>query len=263
MPRIAAPELEDFDWFPVPLRDELTGLLRVASVALGVPAFAAPFVLEALEASGTNRIVDLCSGGGGPVVSLAKRLAKEHGRDVDVVLSDKFPNHGAFALAEAEIPGRVRGIRSAIDATEVPDELTGVRTIFNAFHHLPPPVARAVFADAAAKRQPILTFEFVERSPIAFATILGGPLGAYLMMPFVRPRTALGAACTYALPVIPAMALWDGFASCLRAYSVEELEELVRGLDTPDYRFRIEQRRAPGRPLRITSVIGLPTRHAR
>ena len=89
MPRIAAPEIEDYEWFPSTLRDPMTGFLRAASEVAGVPQAAAPLVLEAMDAAGTSRIVDLCSGGGGPVISLAGRLASEHGRDVSVVLTDK------------------------------------------------------------------------------------------------------------------------------------------------------------------------------
>jgi len=37
----------------------------------------------------------------------------------------------------------------------VPDELTGFRTIFSAFHHFRPEEARAVVADAAHQRQGI------------------------------------------------------------------------------------------------------------
>ncbi len=64
---------------------------------------------------------------------------------------------------------------------------------------------------------------------------------------------------TYAIPVLPAAITWDGTASCLRAYSVAELREMVAPLERPGYRFRVERRRVPGRPVFVTSVVGLPT----
>lgn len=240
------------------MRDALTGYLRVASEVLGVSRVAAPLVLEALDAGGTQRIVDLCSGGGGPVVSLTRRLRAQYGRDVSLVLTDKYPNRDAFVRAERELGGDVEGKRESIDATAVPKELTGVRTIFNAFHHLPPQVAQAVLADAADKRQPIVTVEFVERSLQGALLVAAIPPSVYGLMPLVRPRRAAALALTYGAPVVPATVLWDGFASCLRAYSVAELNELVRPLARPGYRFRVERRRVPHLPIFVTSVVGLP-----
>lgn len=258
MPRIAAPELEDFDWFPVPLRDAMTGWLRVVSELGGVSTVAAPLVLEAMDSIGTNRIIDLCSGGGGPVISLVQMLARNYHRDVVATLTDKFPNAPAFARAEAEAPSLIEGRLTVTDATAVPPELVGVRTIFNAFHHLPPPVAKAVLADAARARQPIITFEFVERSAQGALILAGLPLGVYGLMPLVRSASPLALALTYLLPVVPLATLWDGAASCLRAYSVPELEAMVADLGTDDYTFRIERVRVPGRPIYVTSVIGMP-----
>ena len=236
----------------------MTDFLRVASEAAGVSAAAAPLVLEAMEAAHTNRIIDLCSGGGGPVVSLVRRLRDHHACDARVVLTDLYPNDAAFARAEADLPGCATGRREPTDATALPAELTGVRTIFNALHHLAPPVARAVFADAAAKRQPIVTFEVVERGVQGAAIVASLPLGIYGLMPFVRPARTGTLALTYGVPVVPAAILWDGFASCLRAYSVAELQAMVAPLRREDYRFRVERRRVPRRPLYLTSVIGTP-----
>jgi hypothetical protein len=262
MPRIGAPELEDYPWFPARLRDALTGYLRVAADTLRLSAVAVPFVEEAMSAAGTRRIVDLCSGGGGPVMSLAKRLHARAGGRVSVVLTDKFPNLGAFARAEQEFPGIVSSRSESIDATAVSDDLDGVRTIFSALHHLPPELARAVFADAAKKRQPILSFEFVERSLQGVAITLLNPWLTLLFMPFVRPRRIDNFALTYLLPILPAMVTWDGFASCLRAYSPSELRELVAPLGDANYTFRVERRRLPWSPLYVTCVIGLPVAQA-
>lgn len=261
MPRIAAPELEDYDWFPTPIRDSLTGFLRIGSRLLGMDQFAAPLIREALAtlpAGSVPRIVDLCSGGGGPVLEIVRSLERQHGMHVEAVLTDKFPNLPAFARAEQEIPGRVRGRTESTDAAQVPAELVGVRTVFNAFHHLPPQVARSVLADAADKRMPILTFEFVERSPLAMGAVMGSPLIFPFVFPLVRPLTPLSLALTYGVPLLPAVTVWDGIASCLRAYSVEELEAMVRDLQRPDYRFRVLRERSPYRPVYLTTVVGMP-----
>lgn len=262
MGRIHAPELEDYDWFPTPLRDALTDMLRVSTTTLHVFDGALPVIRDVLVETGAERIVDLCSGGGGPLVSLLGSLERRHGLRVPVVLTDKFPNARAFALAEAERPGQVVGRRESTDATAVPEELSGLRTIFNALHHFPPELARSIFADAVRKRQPIASFEIVERTPWAAMMISGTPLACAAFTPLAKPRTLSRFALTYAFPIIPAVMLWDGFASCLRAYSPAELEALVEGLGDDGYRFRVERHRAAHLPIFVTSLVGMPTGRA-
>jgi hypothetical protein len=257
VPRIDAPELEDFDWFPSRLRDPMTGFLRVASEVVGVSDVAAPIVARAMRAGGTREIVDLCSGGGGPVLALARRLGRE-GLTPRVTLTDLYPNDAAFSRAEAEAPGVVRGERASVSASAVPEALTGVRTIFNALHHLPPAVAEAVLADAAEKRQPLCVFEIVERSLQGAAIAAGVPLAVLALMPFVKPRRLEAFALTYAVPLLPALIGWDGLASCLRAYSLAELRELTARASRPGYGFTVGRTRVPYRPAWVTWVAGTP-----
>ena len=262
MPRLPVPELEDYPWWPAPLRDAMTGFLRSASETLRISAVAAPLLDDVLRASGQRRIIDLCSGGGGPAVSAVKRLRARFGRDVALVLTDKFPNATAFAQAERELPGHVVGVREPIDATAVPADLDGVRTIFNALHHLPPAVARAVLADAAEKGQPIISFEFVERGVQGLALISFLPLAVFALTPFSKP-TVTTLALTYLVPIVPLATWWDGFASCFRAYTVAELEAMVAPLSNAQYQFRVARRRVPFSPLFLTTVTGLPINESR
>ncbi len=52
-----------------------------------------------------------------------------------------------------------------VDATAVPAELGGFRTLLGAFHHFPPDVARSILADAAQKRRGLAVLEYTERRP--------------------------------------------------------------------------------------------------
>lgn len=256
MGRVHAPELEDEAWFPRPLRDSLTAFLRVSSEKLGVFDEAGPVLREVLERHGAKRVVDLCSGGGGPLLSILDDMP-----GVDAVLTDLYPNVDAFTYAEQRLPGRVRGHRASVDATNVPPELDGVRTCFNALHHFRPELARRILEDAARKQQPLCVFEIVERHPFAFAVIAGVPLAVLALTPFTRPN-ALRLALTYAVPVIPLATGWDGFASCLRAYSVEELRALADSVHADGYSFRVGQsERHVILPMRVTWLIGEPQAH--
>ena len=262
MNRIHAPEIEDFEWCPAVMRDALTDILRTSCEVFRVFESAASLVAEVLDESGATRLVDLCSGSGGPAVVLLDALERLDGRKVEAVLTDKFPNARAFARAEAKGRGRIVARHDSIDATELPTDLTGLRTLFNALHHFRPPMARAILAAAARARQPIASFEMVERSLQGVAMVATTPLIVAGAMPFLQPRTWQRLALTYALPVLPAMITWDGFASCLRAYSPDELRQLVDGLGDADYEFRVVTRRTWRNPMRITAVLGLPVRRA-
>jgi hypothetical protein len=258
MRRIHAPEIEDEPWCPPVIRDGLTGFLQVAAETVRLYDAVAPLVSALVVRHRAPRLIDLCSGGGGPVVRLVERLHAEHGVDVDVVLTDLYPNHGAFDVAEARGHGRIRAVREAVDATDVPVELRGVRTMFNALHHFRPPLARKIVADAARKRQPLCCVEVVERRPRTVGFLMGVPVATLALAPLQRPFSATRAALTWALPVIPAAVWWDGMMSCLRSYSPTELAELTAGLDDDGYAFRVERIEVPWLPLRLTVLVGEP-----
>ncbi|HKU38234.1 MAG TPA: hypothetical protein VJR89_08805, partial [Polyangiales bacterium] len=145
-------ELEDLAWFPRVLRDGGTAFLEFAERSSGHGRKLVAPLVRALDATGEAHLVDLCSGGGGPAANVVSELAK-HGRDVRVTLTDRYPNAQAFAHAAAASGGKVTGRLEAVDATDVPRELTGFRTLWNAFHHFPPELARKILSDAVAQRQ--------------------------------------------------------------------------------------------------------------
>mgnify|MGYP001576595589 FL=1 len=252
MRRVHAPEVEDEPWFPRPLRDALTAFLQVAAERIGYFDTVAPVLGDVLSRAGETRVVDLCSGGGGALVALVERLPAE----VTATLTDLYPNEVAFQHAEARAPGRVVGRRASVDATDVPEALGGVRTIFNALHHFRPADARRIVADAVAKGQPFCAFEMVERRPQTMAAIFLVPIAVWATAPLQPGFNLFRFLFTYPVPLIPALVWWDGMCSCLRSYSIEELRELVDGLEHAGYRFTISQSR--GMFLRVTSLVGEP-----
>ena len=256
--RLHAPEIEDEAWCPRVVRDGLTGFLQITSEVLRVYDAATPAIAGLLQRHHGRQVVDLCSGGGGPVVRLRSILARDHGVDVDVVLTDLYPNLDAFAAAAARDP-RIAGRRDPVDATDVPADLDGVRTVINGFHHLRPELARRLVVDAARKRQPFIAVEVVERRWQTVLLLMGTPILALLLSPFQRPLTASRLALTWLLPLIPLGVWWDGMCSCLRAYDVAELEAVVAGVGDSGYAFRVEQVAVPWLPLRLTLLIGEPT----
>jgi hypothetical protein len=257
MARLHLIELEDQAWFPAPIRDGGTDFLGITQ-ELGHPfANAAPLLARALERSGTTQVVDLCSGGAGPWLPMRRSLQAQ-GCELPVLLTDLHPNQAAFARAQARSQGAIRGHPAPVDATAVPEDVRGFRTLFNGFHHFRPDQAVAILRSAVARNEGIGVFEAVERSPLALLGILPAALTAFLVMPLVRPLRWSNLVFTYLLPAIPLLVLFDGLVSCLRVYSPEELRAMVAKAD-PEARFDWEIGRARGKgPSRITYLLGTP-----
>ncbi len=183
---------------------------------------------RALERHGARRIIDLCSGGSGPTIKLAETIQARLGLTPEVVLTDLYPNLEAFAWSQARALVPVSYERSPVDALAVPEHLLGVRTVFDAFHHFRPADARALLADAARKRAPILIVEATQRSvPAMVGMLLFVPLLVLLLTPFVRPFSWGRLLFTYLLPVAVPLILFDGIVSCLRSYTPQELRAMT------------------------------------
>jgi hypothetical protein len=207
---------------------------------------------RALDEGRTSAIVDLCSGGSGPLLGLVTDLAAE-GRPVHATLTDLFPNLAAFEKIAAASGGLVGYEREPVDARRVPARLAGLRTIFNGFHHFRPADARAVLHAAASARQPIAIFEVSERSLRTLPVVLT-PIFVWLATPFMRPFTWRRFLWTYIVPLVPFTCLWDGIVSQLRAYTVAELRALCDG--SPPMRWEAGQVAIARGHGRLTYLIG-------
>lgn len=253
-PRLHLFELLDQEWYPAALRDHCTHYLATVSQRMGLFDATVPLLLRGLEASGTDTVLDLGSGGGGPLPRLGKLLASEHGRQVRVVQSDLYPNVRA---RERALAAGTEYLEQPVDAMRVPSGLRGMRTLFNALHHFRPEAARAVLADAQAQGAPIGVFEVVERSPKGVIGALFIPLLVLFFTPLIRPLTLPRLLLTYVLPVFPLVIFWDGLVSALRAHRPEELRRMTESLQREGYSWEVGVVRKPGKPP-ITYVLGLP-----
>jgi hypothetical protein len=252
-------ELEDQAWFPATIRDLATDYLHFAQTATSLYKAMTPLIREALRAAGTTRIVDLCSGGSGPLPALIEDLGSS-GMRVTATLTDLFPNLPAFERAAAASKGAIGYVRTPVDARAVPGELTGLRTLFNGFHHFRPDDAKAILADAAQARQPIAIFEASRRSLTTLIPVLFMPIFVWLSTPFMRPFKWTRLFFTYLVPLVPLTCLWDAVVSQLRAYTPEELQEMGRAAGTMDWRAGYKP--FPHGPGRLTYLVGWPASEA-
>ncbi len=251
-------ELHELEWFPATWRDLLTDFLSFYAGVFKPYVPAAPLLAGAVESAGAQKIVDLCSGAGRPILSLRPTLRRHGLTDLEVTLTDKYPNLDSRRAVSQGVGDGVTYLDTPVDAADVPRDLGGFRTLFTSFHHFRPDEAREILADAVAKNEGIGVFEYTERNWLIWAlpTLLI-PLFVWLCTPFVRPFRWNRLVWTYLLPVVPIVALWDGFVSNLRTYSVDELGRLVQDLDDSRYGWRIGQLRSIGLS-NITYAIGSP-----
>ncbi|HWO25321.1 MAG TPA: hypothetical protein VNO30_41560 [Kofleriaceae bacterium] len=254
-PRLHLMEWNDQPWLPDVLRRAETDYLAAALDAADPFAPLAPRLAELCARAGSDRIVDLCAGGTGPWLRLQPALSAALGRPARVTMTDLYPNRAAFARVEAATGGAATGEAAPVDARAVPARLSGVRTMFDALHHLRPEDARAVLADAHRRRQPIVVVEGTRRSLAAVLGMLLVPLAVLLLTPRIRPRSWARLLFTYVVPIVPLLVLWDGVVSCLRSYRPAELRALTAGLDD-GYTWEVGEYRRRGVP--VTYLIGAP-----
>ena len=163
IPRLHLFELEDQPWFPAGIRDLATDYIHFVEITFRLHRPVVALLAQTLRATKADHVIDLCSGGGGPIPALQEALAAG-GLDVRFTLTDRFPNLPAFHWAETMSQGRITFVARPVDARAVPKDLGGVRTIFNSFHHFRPTDAMAVLRDATNAGVPIAVFEIPERA---------------------------------------------------------------------------------------------------
>jgi hypothetical protein len=259
MARIHAFEFEDQAWFPGLIREYMTDFLSHMGGWSKIPYL--PFterLAEAMRRTGDQRMVDLCSGGGGPAVVIARDLQERLERPVGVVLTDLYPSSSRWQHARSVLPGWVELEERSVDAQDVPSDLDGFRLVCNGFHHLRPEQARACLLDAVQKRHGVALVELTQRSALSVLQIAFGTATQLAVTPFIKPFRWSRLLLTYALPVVPLCTLWDGIVSCLRVYDPDELRSLVTGLPASDYHWECGRLSVPKMPAQLTYLIGAP-----
>jgi len=238
MTRIHLFEFTDLTWYPQTFRTIQTDYLQLASSLGSGHKNLIPLLINALQKAKTSNIIDLCSGGMGPWKNLQKQLEKE-GVLINIKLTDKYPNLDSIRRISDLSNSRIRYISDSIDATNVPEQLEGMRTIFEGFHHFKPEQARQILMDAQEKGRSIGVFDASLIPPFGIILLVLSPiitLLTYLFAtPFIRPFSLSRLFWTYILPIVPLATCWDGIVSLIRVYSVEELNNLVNPIKNTKY----------------------------
>ncbi|GFZ42620.1 hypothetical protein JCM24511_00337 [Saitozyma sp. JCM 24511] len=244
-------EFHDQTWFSPELRQHIQNLLaflwthRILPFQTKAPYVRATAVLERVieeieeedrmyHEDKPLRIVDCCSGAGGPMPAVERTLnARRQARSlppVPVLLSDLHPHTTAWARhASASPSGSLSFVADPVDALRAPQAIRAkrhLRTFCLSFHHFGESGARAILQDAMESAEGICIFELQALDFATFCMMLCLFPLTYLVTPFVQP-SALVLLLTYGLPVLPAIFVFDGLVSAYRTRTPDHLSHLA------------------------------------
>ena len=257
MRRVQFIELHEQPWFPPSLREEVTDALQFGLNRLKAYAPIAPMLQSALDSTRARSIVDMCSGGGGPWLDLSRKL--QGGAQVlRISLTDKYPNLRASQNFGAASENHITFLPDSVDATRVPHELKGFRTMFTSFHHFPPEEARSILQNAVDARESIGIFEITRRAPSTIGLMFPWAVMLFVCTPLIRPFCWSRLLWTYVVPIIPFVLLFDGVVSCLRTYRPQELREIIEKLTATEYQWQVGEYSGARGEVPITYLIGYP-----
>ncbi len=249
-------EFEDQSWCPHFIREATTDFLFTLYGLMGMYESAFEKIVEVLNKTKFNTIIDCCSGSGGAVQYLREYLDKIDNKSTTITLTDKFPNIKSFRELEASYPNGIIAHEESLDATQLPKKMKGMRTFFSSFHHFRPEMAVKILQNAVNADAPIGIFECTRRHPLEFLTVLFNPIVTLLVLPFSKKLNWSKFLFTYLIPITPFTTMWDYFASNMRTYSPKELNELISNLDAPNYQWEIGKIKSKRGNCIVTYLIG-------
>src|ERR1700693_5606394 len=124
MRRLQLIEFHEQSWFPSSLRDEVTDALQFGMNLLNSYTPITPLLQRVLDSTRSRTIVDLCSGGGGPWLTLFRKLQGD-ARAFSILLTDKYPNTSAFQTVSLCSENHISFCLASVDAMTVTPELQG------------------------------------------------------------------------------------------------------------------------------------------
>lgn len=227
LPRLQLFEFNDLAATPAPMRDTIVeSLSRALDWGRMLHGLVSP-LSAFLAAAGADEILDLCAGAGGPAAVLAAELDRTLGAAAPrIVLTDLFPRAEAWEDVCAAHP-TIDFVAEPVDATRIPARLGDgrVRTVINAFHHFPPPLAAAILEDAVASSRGIFISESFGRNPLQFLSFAPAGLAAIAATPLLSRKDRLAKALLAPLSLL--LGTWDGLVSTMRIYTEDDLRAMV------------------------------------
>ncbi|CED83135.1 chalcone synthase [Phaffia rhodozyma] len=238
LPRLI--EFHEQPYTPVPIREGVQKILTMLwitnfwPIQTRAPSECAAEVLgEVVQELGGQkvRVVDFCSGGGGPMKKIEAALNAHREaqslRPVPFLCTDLFPPSPLPSFTSDQISYHP----NPVDATQPPASLvsdlgTHIRTFCLAFHHFNEELALQVIKDAMIAGDAVCIFELqkVDFASFVFITLIA-PL-TWILTPFTKPTLAQ-LFFTYIVPIIPFFLVMDGYVSAMRVRTPDHMQHLI------------------------------------
>ncbi|MCJ1251586.1 hypothetical protein MMC30_008821 [Trapelia coarctata] len=277
-PRFHLLELGDQSWCPEWLR-EYSHLARIqmwkteAPGGRGSPAAQVCDLLDDnLPDASSFTYIDSCAGGGGPIpimeATLNQKLRFKGQGPVKFILTDLFPAVAAWK-AIAKQSDNISYIEEPVDATKalrLAEPGKKECRIFNlCFHHFDDPAAKTVLRSAVESADAFVyvldtpnlsfslplpankllgdcsIFEMTHRNLLAFLNTTFIVLSPFLTTFLWFRYSPLHLFFTYLIPIVPLFFAVDGYVSCIRGRTPEELGNLLQSqsdLDLSGWKFK-------------------------
>ena len=251
-------EFEDLAWFPDTIRESMTDYLRYLITKVDFYRPIVPLIIEGMNRSNANQVIDLCSGGGGAIEQIQKELNAQSEMEIKIILTDKYPNISAYEFLSVKTACAISFLNTSVDAADVPVTLKGFRTIFSGFHHFNKLTAKSVIKNAVDAKSGIGIFDGGNKDILAIlAILLVHPLVFFFFTPFFKPFRFSRLFFTYIIPVIPFCTVWDGIVSIIRLYKPNELLQIAKEVEPDSYHWRSGKMKSKF-GLMVTFLIGYP-----
>ncbi|KAI9743072.1 MAG: hypothetical protein M1818_003367 [Claussenomyces sp. TS43310] len=199
-----------------------------------------PFIEQHLNAQLQNRLSETRGAGVKEQVgrSRATRSRQETTGVVKFVLTDLHPHLPDWTEASKKSEN-LTFVSKPVDAANAPVDLIDndgkkVFRLFNlAFHHFDDDLGRAILRNTLETADGFGIFELQERTISSLVTIFFMGLLFALITPFYFWRSPGHLFFTYVIPIIPFVLVVDGYISCLRSRSPDEVHALMKQCGTP------------------------------
>ena len=229
-------EFEDQKWFPDVIRESMTDYLRFLFQEFNLYEPTFPLLKDALAKNNSTQIVDLGSGSGGANENIYNYLKQNYSSEIKINLSDLFPNVEAFQRIYYRTFGGIIFINTPVDATNVPSDAKGFRTMFSGIHHFNREKAKKVLRNAVDAGQGIGIFDGGNKNFLmVLLIIIFHPILLLLCTPFIKPFRISRLLFTYLIPIIPFCTVWDGIFSIFRLYKPKELLQMANEVENDNY----------------------------
>ena len=174
-------------------------------------------------------VLDLGSGGAGPIATMVRRAKRESIPLPKIILSDLHPSPEHYQVLQSELGAEQIGyMAEPVSALAVGPGAPRLRSMCSTLHHFAPTQVQALILDAIHHADGLFIVEPLQRNLRHFLMVLlSGPL-PYLLAPFfARTWSWRKFFFTTILPIAPLMVAFDGCVSVLRTYKPEELVAMI------------------------------------